>query len=134
MRFTDAKSTMQTKKRPVFLALHQISLPLTGFISIAHRVTGLLLFFLIPVVLYLLQHSLATVEGFAEVRQWLQGWPARVALVMAAWWFAHHLFAGLRFLLIDCDIGVGLSRARDSARLVLLGGIVVLLVSAVGAI
>jgi succinate dehydrogenase / fumarate reductase cytochrome b subunit len=134
MRFPGGKSIMQTNKRPVFLTLHQIHLPLAGLVSIAHRITGVLLFLILPLVIYLLDHSLESAEGFVEVMQWLQGWPWRLLFAVMVWWFAHHLFAGLRFILIDLDIGVNPAPARHGARLVLLCGAVVLLISAVVAL
>lgn len=132
MRSVDGKSIMQTTKRPVFLSLHQTHLPLTGFVSIAHRLTGVLLFLLLPLLLYLLQHSLASEAAFDEVRQWLHSWPWRLLLLLLIWWFAHHLFAGLRFLLMDFDIGVQLPQARLGATLVLLAAAVVVLAVIVG--
>jgi succinate dehydrogenase / fumarate reductase cytochrome b subunit len=132
MRLIGAKSIMQMQKRPVFLVLHQLRLPLTGLVSIAHRITGIMLFLHLPLMLYLLQHSLASAGGFAEVQRWLQSWPARLEMALVAWWLAHHLFAGLRHLLLDMDIGVGLAQARRSAVLVLVGGGLVLLLGAVG--
>jgi len=132
MRFIGDKSIMQTTKRPVFLSLHQIHLPLTGVISIAHRLTGVVLFLLLPLLLYLFQHSLESAEGFSEVRQWLQSWPWRLLVLLATWWFSHHLFAGLRFLLMDFDIGVKLPQARLGASLVLVAAGAVVLALFVG--
>lgn len=131
MRFPGIKSTMQTNKRPVFLNLTQIHLPLTGFISIAHRVTGVLLFLSLPLLIYLFQCSLESPEKFAEVQQWLHSWAWRTFLALVLWWFAHHLLGGLRFMLIDLDIGVGLAEARMSAKLVSFGSVTVLIISAV---
>jgi len=134
MRFSGTKSTMQTNKRPVFLDLYKIHLPLTGFVSITHRVTGVLLFLSLPLLVYILQHSLESATGYTEAQQWLQSWPWRIYLVLVGWWFAHHLLAGLRHMFIDMDIGVELAPARLGAGLVLLGGAVVLLISVVMAL
>lgn len=134
MRFSGSNSTMQTNKRPVFLNLFQIHLPLTGLVSIAHRVTGLVLFLSLPVLIYLLQHSLESEKGYLDVQQWLHAWPWQLFLVLVGWWFAHHLLAGLRHMLIDMDIGVALVPARIGAGLVLFGGVLVLFISAVVAL
>lgn len=131
MRFSGDKSTMLIDKRPVFLALRHIHLPLAGIVSIAHRITGVLLFLMLPVLIFLLQHSLESAKGYAQVQQWLQSWPWRLLFVLLGWSFAHHLFAGLRHMLIDLDIGVKQPLARLGARLVILGGALVLLISAV---
>ncbi len=116
---------MRSDKRPVFLHLWQIQLPLTGWISILHRLTGLLLFFFLPLPLYLWQRSLESEEGFVQVSQWLAAWPLRLLLLLLIGWFAHHLFAGVRFLLIDLDRGVSLAPARWSARAVLVADLLV---------
>lgn len=110
---------MQTRDRPVFLHLLRIHLPVTGWISILHRLTGVLLFLLLPLPLYLWQRSLESEAGYVQVLDWLGSWPLRMLFLLLLWWFAHHLFAGIRYLLLDLDRGVELARARVSARLVL---------------
>ena len=50
------------KERPRHLALHQIKLPLPGIVSILHRTSGVLLFLSLPVLLLILQYSLASIE------------------------------------------------------------------------
>ena len=47
-----------TKPRPKFLTLYQIRLPLAGFVSILHRISGAGLFLLLPLLIYTLQSSL----------------------------------------------------------------------------
>lgn len=116
---------MRSDKRPVFLHLWQIQLPLTGWVSILHRLTGLLLFLFLPLPLYLWQRSLESEAGFVQVSQWLAAWPLRLLLLLLIGWFAHHLFAGVRFLLIDLDRGVSLAPARWSARAVLIADLLV---------
>jgi len=111
--------------RPRYLNLIQIRLPVTGFASIAHRVTGVLLFLLIPLLLYLFELSLESEEGFLRVMAILTSLPARLIFVLLAWSLAHHLFAGIRYLFIDIDIGVELPTARMNAWIVLVGGALV---------
>ncbi|MGM0594582.1 MAG: succinate dehydrogenase, cytochrome b556 subunit [Pseudomonadota bacterium] len=118
---------MSTPNRPVFLNLLQIHLPLTGWISIAHRITGVVLFLLLPLPLYLWQRSLESMEGYAQVALWLQQWPLRLLLLLMGWWFFHHLVAGVRFLLMDLERGVSLTAARRSARAVVVVDLIYLL-------
>lgn len=118
---------MQSVNRPVFLHLLQIRLPLSGWISIFHRITGVLLFLLFPLPLYLLQLSLQSEGGYRLVSDWLMLWPLRLMLLLLLWWLAHHLFAGLRYLLIDLDRGVDLAQARRSARVVVAADLLTLL-------
>lgn len=111
---------MPNQKRPVFLNLLQIRLPIMGWVSIAHRLTGVLLFLLLPLPLWLWQQSLNGVTNFVQVGHWLEALPLRLSLLLMFWWFLHHLFAGIRFLLLDMEIGSSLKTARGSAMVLLL--------------
>ena len=119
----------QTNSRPVFLNLLQIKLPVTGLVSIAHRISGLLLFISLPIALYLLGLSLSSEAGFQRSVAILQSLPLRLLALLAIWALLHHLLAGLRFLLIDLDLGVHKTPARASAFSVLLGGVVLTLLA-----
>lgn len=111
---------MQHSNRPVFLNLLQIHLPLMGWVSIAHRLTGVLLFLLLPLPLWLWQRSLSSAADFERVGHWLQATPLRLLLLLMLWWFLHHLFAGIRFLLLDMEVGSSLKVARGTAVALLL--------------
>ncbi len=105
-------------KRPVFLNLAKISLPVTGMVSILHRVTGILLALSIPLIIYLFDLSLRGPQGFNEVLKLFDSILLKVILTAGIWTLAHHMLAGIRVLLIDFDIGVVKSTARTSAWLV----------------
>jgi succinate dehydrogenase / fumarate reductase cytochrome b subunit len=107
--------------RPVFLDLRKIRLPVNALVSILHRVTGVVLVLLIPVLIYTLQLSLSGPEGFMRVAELLSGWPARLVAIILLWVLIHHLVAGLRFLALDLDFGVGRPGFRRSAWVVVLG-------------
>ncbi|PWB57805.1 MAG: succinate dehydrogenase, cytochrome b556 subunit, partial [Nitrosomonadales bacterium] len=106
-------------RRPVYLSLFKIRLPLPGVVSIMHRMSGALLFLLLPLLLYVLQLSLASEQGFAEVQDWFRLPLVKLLLIGVIWGYLHHFCMGLRYLALDCDIGVDLPQARFSARLVL---------------
>jgi len=107
------------KKRPVYIDLVRIRLPLPGFVSILHRISGILLFLLAFWLLALLDRSLASPEGYGEVRETLAQPFAKLVLFVAGWAFLHHFCAGIRYLLIDMHIGVDLPTARASSWAVL---------------
>ncbi len=111
--------------QPVFLNILRIHLPVTALASIAHRLAGLMLALLIPVVLYLLDLSLQGQAGFDQAIHWLRLDPVRFLLLLPIWALAHHLLAGLRYLLIDIGIGNELATARNSARLVTVGALLI---------
>lgn len=123
---------MHSNKRPVYLNLIKIRLPITGMVSLAHRLTGVLLFLAIPFAAYLLDLSVRSEESFTQVQQLLQQ-PIMCLLQIALLWsFAHHFFAGIRFLLIDADIGVERSQSRIGAWLVIVAELVTMLIIIVG--
>jgi succinate dehydrogenase / fumarate reductase cytochrome b subunit len=119
---------MLKKNRPRFLDLWRIRLPLTGMVSLLHRVSGVIMVLLFPFLLYLLQLSLSGGDGFALAAAIVGDWPGRILGLLLLWLFAHHLFAGIRVVLIDMEWGSELTMARRSARLVLLAALLVVLV------
>lgn len=108
------------RRLPVFLKLAQIRFPIGAIASIAHRVSGVLLFISLPVVAVLLDTSLRDEAGFASVRDLISSPLAVVAAGVLVWALVHHVLAGIRHLLMDVGIGGELERARASARLVLI--------------
>ncbi len=105
-------------------------MPVGALASITHRVTGLFLAFGIPFSVYVLELSLQSPQGYAQVIAWLDQLAFRVATIALAWALAHHLFAGIRHLLSDIDVGSQLPAARRSAWIVNLGGVAVALFAA----
>jgi succinate dehydrogenase / fumarate reductase cytochrome b subunit len=100
-------------------------------LSILHRISGGLLFFpLLPLGLWMLQSSLGSEEGYARLRDLLSHPVAKLALIGAAWFYAHHFFAGIRYLVLDTHVGMGKGPARASAIAVFAAGIVAALVIA----
>lgn len=119
-------------KRPVYLNLLKIRLPLPGVISFAHRITGVLLFLAIPFAVYLLDLSLRSQQSYAEVRQMLNQPVMLLIQILLLWSLAHHFFAGIRFLLIDAEIGVEKSQSRLGAWLVLVAEVITLFIIVCG--
>jgi succinate dehydrogenase / fumarate reductase cytochrome b subunit len=115
-------------KRPVYLNLLRIHLPVTGWVSILHRVSGALLFLGMPFGVWGLSISLSSAAGFRHMTECVAYPLARLFLLFLIWAFAHHLFAGLRHLALDVHLGVDLQQARQSSVAVLLAaGLVTLL-------
>ena len=119
----------KNKKRPVHLNLFVIRLPVTGVVSILHRLTGVLLVLAFPVFLVLLQQSLRDPAGFADVRELLRSPMGRVLSLLAVWLIAQHFFSGIRHLLLDFDIGIERSRARLGSWLVFVASGITVLVA-----
>ncbi|MDP2694008.1 MAG: succinate dehydrogenase, cytochrome b556 subunit [Gallionella sp.] len=107
------------KQRPKHLALHLIKLPLPGFVSVLHRISGLLLFLALPLLLLMLQYSLRSIETYTQLLAVLAHPLVKLMLLGLLWAFLHHFCAGLRYLAIDLDYGVKLAQARASSKAVL---------------
>lgn len=105
------------QKRPRYLNLLAIRLPLPGVLSILHRVSGVLLILALPFALAALQYSITSAADYDKVASILSHPFAKLVVLGVAWAFLHHLCAGVRFLLLDFHIGVQLAAARKTAML-----------------
>lgn len=110
---------MMNKKRPKHLALHKIKLPLPGFVSILHRVSGILLFLSLPLLLWLFQLSLRSIETYTQLATLFQHPISKIVVLGLLWAFLHHFFAGIRYLALDLHIGTSLAQARASSKWVM---------------
>jgi succinate dehydrogenase / fumarate reductase cytochrome b subunit len=120
------------KPRPVYLNLIRIRLPLPGLVSILHRISGAVLFlFAIPLVLFAMQTSLESADGFANLKSTFAHPLCKLVLVGLLWAYLHHFFAGIRYLLIDLQVGDDLTPARQSSVVVLGASLALTLIIAV---
>jgi len=110
---------MMNKIRPKHLALHKIKLPLPGFVSILHRASGILLFISLPLLLWMLQASMRSIETYTQLMQILQHPLSKLVLLGLLWAFFHHFCAGIRYLALDLHLGSSLAQARASSKWVL---------------
>jgi succinate dehydrogenase / fumarate reductase cytochrome b subunit len=99
---------MMNRVRPKHLALHKIKLPLPGFVSILHRISGLMLFLALPLILWILQASLRSIESYTQMVEIFQHPLSKLVILGVMWSFFHHFCAGIRYLALDIDIGTGL--------------------------
>ncbi len=126
-------SLMLTKThRPKYLNVLKIYLPVTGVASILHRISGVLLFLGIPFLIYALSLSLRSPETFAQVTAFFDNVFMRAFGLILLYSLAHHFFAGIRFLLLDLDVGIDLKTARASALVVILAGLAVFVLAVMG--
>jgi len=107
------------KVRPKYLALHQIKLPLPGIVSIFHRVSGVLLFLALPLLLWTFEQSLRSPQTHHALTECLSSAWIKLPLLVLLWAFLHHFCAGLRYLSIDLHLVSNLSAARSSSKWVL---------------
>lgn len=110
------------KARPRYLnltaLLFEIRLPLPGWVSILHRVSGALLFLATVWFLFMLDRSLASQAGFEGVSRYTRLLPVKLALLVLLWAYCHHFCAGIRFLFLDLHKGADLASARLTSWIV----------------
>ncbi|WP_455201655.1 succinate dehydrogenase, cytochrome b556 subunit [Kaarinaea lacus] len=106
------------KNRPRYLNLIKISMPVAAVVSIGHRISGFLLVIAIPFLIYAFQLSVSSAEEYAQVVAAIEHPLMLVIIALLVWSFSHHFFAGIRFLLIDIDIGVTKEAASAGAWVV----------------
>ncbi|KKB64001.1 succinate dehydrogenase [Robbsia andropogonis] len=112
------------KPRPEFrnIGIGQLAgyrLPLAGKVSILHRISGGLLFLLIPFALYLFEQSLTSELSFGQLKAFFANIIVKLVILALSWAFAFHFFAGLRFLLADTHKYVSKEGGRNTAGAVL---------------
>lgn len=106
-------------KRPINLDLGSLSYPPMAIASILHRLSGLLMFVLLPVMLYYLDHSLRSPESFDTLRAHMgSSWVKLVFWGFGSAWM-YHVIAGIRHMLMDIGIGESLVVGRRSAVIVI---------------
>jgi len=100
----------------------QYRLPLAGVVSILHRVSGLLMFVLMPFIVWMFDTSLTSeishsqfVSVFTAGAGWFAGWFFKLVALALIWAYLHHFIAGLRHLWMDATHAVTREFGRQSA-------------------
>ena len=123
--------TDSVKKRPVYTNIHvtqivSYRLPPAGIVSILHRVSGLVMFMLLPFVVWMLDKSLSTeisFESFTNVfvagAAGIPGWFVKLVVLGLIWSYLHHFIAGVRHLWMDATHSVSKAQGHSSAVITL---------------
>ena len=109
---------MTANERPVYLSLTDPQWPITAIASIAHRITGVLLFIGIGYLLWVLDMALDSQAGFAAAEDVMQGFLPKLVLwgVLVMLWY--HILAGVKHLFMDFHVGDSFEAASTSAWVV----------------
>lgn len=120
-----------TDKRPVNLDIGTIKLPITAYVSILHRASGVALIGAFGILLGLLAYSLKSAEDFVAVKACLASVPMKLLVwaVLAA--VIYHLFAGIKHLIMDVGIGETLEGGKRGATLVLVSAVIAILLAGI---
>ena len=107
------------KKRPVNLDIGTIQLPVTAYVSILHRVSGVVLFGVVGLFLWILDSSLSSEESFNSIKEFMNTLMVQIIIWLSLAALIYHLVAGLRHLVMDYGYGETLSGGILVAKLVL---------------
>ena len=119
--------TDRAKTRPVFTNIHvtqivSYRLPPAGIVSILHRISGVVMFLLLPFVVWMLDNSLSSeisYDAFTNVfvagAAGLPGWFVKLVTLGLIWAYLHHFIAGVRHLWMDATHAVSKQFGRSSA-------------------
>lgn len=116
-----SEATSKTRKRFTNIHIAQIihyRLPLAGLISILHRVSGALMFLLLPFIVYLFEQSITSEISFVYLQALVSGCFVKLVILALSWAYLHHFCAGVRHLVMDAHIGLSKEGARQSATAV----------------
>ena len=106
-------------------------LPITAWVSITHRASGVFLFAAVAVLLWALETSLKSPESFSALQDQLSS-----PLVKLVFWavlagLIYHTLAGIRHLVMDLGIGETFAGGKLGARLVVVASVVLILAAGV---
>ncbi len=106
--------TAPAKKRPEFRNINAFTdlptyrLPAAGIVSILHRVSGVVMFALMPFIIWMFDRSISSELSFAKFTSafnqglWIfPGWFIKLVVLALIWAFLHHFISGLRHLWMD---------------------------------
>jgi succinate dehydrogenase / fumarate reductase, cytochrome b subunit len=103
-------------------ALTNYRYPLAAIVSILHRISGIVLFVLLPLVIWMFDKSVSSEVSYMEFTSaftagigFLPGWLIKLVALALIWAYLHHFVAGLRHLWMDATHSVGLKFGRQSA-------------------
>ena len=120
--------TELAKKRPEFRNINALSdlptyrLPAAGWVSILHRISGLLMFLLMPLIIWMFDNSISSEYSFAKFAAafnvglgFVPGWFMKPVALALIWAYLHHFIAGLRHLYMDTFHAVSKEFGKSSA-------------------
>ena len=121
-----------TKKRPEFRNINALSdlptyrLPAAGWVSILHRVSGALMFLLMPFIIWMFDTSLSSEFSFERFTSafgagigFVPGWFIKLVALALIWAYLHHFIAGVRHLYMDMTHSVTKEFGKSSATVTL---------------
>jgi succinate dehydrogenase / fumarate reductase, cytochrome b subunit len=110
-------------------------LPLAGVVSILHRVSGVVMFLLLPFIIWLFDVSVSSeisyerfTAAFTAGIGWLPGWFMKLVALALIWSYLHHFIAGVRHLWMDATHSVSKQQGHSSAVVTLAASVLLTVV------
>jgi succinate dehydrogenase / fumarate reductase, cytochrome b subunit len=99
------------KRRPQFRNIQifqilQYRLPIAGFMSILHRVSGAGMFLALPLIVWLFDMSITSELSYAQLLELTDTVAVKLLLCGLSLAFIHHFMGGIRHLINDMHIGI----------------------------
>lgn len=107
-------------KRPVNLDIGTIALPITAYTSILHRVSGVALFVGVGILMWLLDVSLTSEDGFNSVKAIFDSFICKLIVWAVLIALIYHTAAGVKHLVMDVGIGETMEGGKRGSRIVLI--------------
>lgn len=114
-------------QRPINLDLTKLKFPPMAIASILHRISGLILFLFLPVILYTLKLSLQSTSSFDELDVLLTHPTIKLCLWLFSSALVYHALAGIRHIILDFGVGESVIAARRSALVMIVLSIVIII-------
>ena len=92
-----------THKRPININLFKIQLPLSAMLSITHRISGILIFFLVlPVTALILSALYESQDSYNNfINFYSSNWLIKLFFISLVLIFQYHIFTGVRHMMMD---------------------------------
>ena len=119
---------MNSNQRPKHLNLFAIRLPIPGFVSILHRISGFLMVVFLGGLIFLIDQLISSPDSYYTVSIFFENLFVKLFLIIPIWALSHHLLAGIRFLLLDFHVFIDLKATRIFSSLILFFSAVITLV------
>ena len=118
-------------KRPINLNILTIKLPLSAYVSILHRMSGILLFIGVGFLLYILDLSLSSAQSFAELQACMLDGVVRFFVWLLLAGLIYHFVAGVKHLLIETGIGEDKKSGKIATVLTIIVSVVLIVLAGV---
>ena len=121
-----AKPRPEYRNINIFSDVRTYRLPAAGLVSILHRVSGAIMFVLLPFIIWMFDKSLSSeisygqfTSAFSAGLGFVPGWAVKLVALVLIWAYLHHFIAGVRHLYMDATHSVSKEFGKSSGAITL---------------